>query len=81
MKIWIDFSKYVKTKGEYGDLIKELKAYSSRSVRLILEGKQSTPDEIAQAYMILEDGCYMRDYIGDDNGKIVELWFEKVLEH
>ncbi|NLZ80690.1 MAG: hypothetical protein GX913_02630 [Clostridiales bacterium] len=68
-------------KEEYGGLIKELKAYSSRSVRLMLEGKRSTPDEIATAYMVLEDGCYMRDYIADDSGKIVELWFEKVLEH
>lgn len=81
MRIWIDFSKYEKAKGEYGDLIKELRAYRSQSVRLMLEGQQSTPDEIAKAYMVLEDGCYMRDYIGDDSGKIVELWFEKVLEH
>lgn len=81
MKIWIEFSKYVKTKGKYGDLIKELKAYSSQSVRLVLEGQKSTPDEIAKACMVLEEGCYMREYIGDDDGKIVELWFDKVTNY
>lgn len=78
MRIWIDFSKHLKTKEVYGDLVKELKAYSKQSVRLLLEGHLSTPDEIAKAYMVLEDGCYMRNYIGDDNDRIIELSFEKV---
>ena len=48
---------------------------------LLLNGRQSTPYEITHACMVAEEGGgYMRDYIGDDNGKLIQISFDKIRE-
>ena len=51
----------------------ELKDYRKQGVRLFLNGNPSTPKCIAKACMIAEDGCYMRDYTEDENGRIARV--------
>ncbi len=80
MKIIIDFLVRSDQKRKYLRLVKELQEYRKRSIRLTLEGEQSTPECIANACAIMEEGCYMRDYISNDAGNIIEIRFDKVSE-
>lgn len=80
MRISIDFFGYQEKWNQYEVLLRELQAYQNGSVKLVLNGRQSTPYEIAHAYTVAEEGSYMRDYIGDDDGKLVELSFDKIRE-
>ena len=62
------------------DLIMELEIYRHKGAVICLSGKRSTPFEVAKAIQVNEDGCYMRDYITDKDGKIKEIHFDKVQE-
>ena len=62
------------------ELILELEIYRHKGAVICLSGKASTPFEVAQAIQVNEQGCYMRDYIADKNGKIKEIHFDKVRE-
>jgi hypothetical protein len=79
MRIHIDFFGQTDLKKQYQMLLGELEAYRDHSIKLVLNGKQSTPDEIAKACMVAETGCYMREYVGNDQGIVTELWFQKIL--
>ncbi len=80
MKIIIDFLMRTEEKKKYLRLVRELQEYRRRSIRLTLEGEQSTPECIANACIVMEEGCYMRDYISNDMGAIIEIRFDKVPE-
>ena len=80
MRVDIEFFSYQEKWGQYESLLKELLAYQTRRVRLVLDGRQSTPYEITHAYMAAEEGGYMRDYIGDDNGKLIQISFDRIRE-
>ncbi|MBP3543291.1 MAG: hypothetical protein J6J86_03585 [Lachnospiraceae bacterium] len=60
--------------------MKELTAYQTRQVSLMLDGRQSTPYEITHACMAAEEGGYMRDYVGDDDGRLIQISFDKIRE-
>ena len=59
---------------------KELRQYERKGIRLSLDGKYYTADQIAQvtAGMVAEEGCYMRDYISDENGRLREIEFRYI---
>ncbi|HEY9575973.1 MAG TPA: hypothetical protein VIR32_10670 [Lachnospiraceae bacterium] len=59
-------------------LKKELKNYSEKGLTLRLDGKVSSQKEIARAYMLAESGSYMRDYVQNLKGEVVEVQFQKV---
>lgn len=61
-------------------LEKELKEYRSQGISLYLDGKPSTPKNIAKACQIAEDGGYMRDYVEDEKGRIARVDFDFVQE-
>ena len=56
----------------------ELKLYRRQGVELYLDGSPSQPKTIARACMIAEDGCYMRDYTEDENGRIARVDFDRI---
>lgn len=60
------------------ELKKELKSYKKIGVVLKLENKTASPKEIANACFAAEEGSYMRDYICDSEGMVVELCFNRV---
>ncbi len=80
MKITIDFFIRTEEKRKYSRLVRELQEYRRRSIRLTLEGEQSTPECIASACAVMDEGCYMRDYISNDTGAIIEIRFDRVPE-
>jgi len=78
MRVHIDFLGCFDIKKQYSGLLRELEAYRANSVLLRLDGIQSTPSDIAEACFIYEDGCYMREYTGDENAALLEVSFCKV---
>jgi hypothetical protein len=80
MRINIDFYEFSELRNQYLALINELEAYRKNQIELILNGKRSSPVEIATACMVQEEGSYMRDYIGNEIGKVVEVRFDRIGE-
>lgn len=71
--------KNEKNDKEWIELIMELVGYRKDGIRLLLAGEESTPEEIADASMCCENGSYMRDYIQNDGGDLLEVRFDKVI--
>ena len=58
----------------------ELQSYQDSGIRLLLEGRESSPESIADACAVAEHGTYMRDYIQDETGKLNIIDFNFVSE-
>ena len=58
----------------------ELQSYQDSGIRLLLEGRESSPESIAYACAVAEHGTYMRDYIQDETGKLNIIDFNFVSE-
>lgn len=58
--------------------LNELNIYSELGVRILLEDKASTPQEIYQTCILREDMPYMCDFIFKEDEKLSELHFNKV---
>lgn len=62
-------------------LLVELEIYQDRGVSLWLEGTRSTPIQVMEACLAKETNSYMRDYVQNDEGEIVQLRFDKIKEY
>lgn len=80
MRVDIEFFGYQERRSKYERLLRELIAYQTKEVRLVLDGKESTPYEITYACMAAEEGGYMRDYVGDDDGRLIQISFDRIRE-
>ena len=60
------------------ELEAELQEYQNYGIRLLLEGRESSPESIADACAVAEHGTYMRDYIQDETGKVNKIDFNFV---
>ncbi len=67
-------------KKTYQDLFYELNQYEQRGVYMAMEGSQASPTQIVRAHMIKEGCAYMRDYVLNDTGDIVALYFNHLKE-
>lgn len=56
----------------------ELEKYENQGVIITLEGELSSPGEVAEVCLLKEESNYMRDYITDDRGNLIELNFNNV---
>ena len=63
---------------EGASLYQELMWYEQQGCRLYLRGKVTDPEEVVVA--TLKGGCYMRDFYGDETGRIRKINFIKVRE-
>lgn len=59
-------------------LRQELRGYCQQGVSLCLDGEPSTPNRIARACRVEEEGSYMRDYVSDEKGAIRQIRFDFV---
>jgi hypothetical protein len=62
----------------YEKMKDDLEAYNEQGVTLRLSGKKASSARIANVCCIRECGLYMGDYVLDDNGKLVEICFDKI---
>lgn len=67
-----------KEKKQKDDFRRELDHYEAQGVPLWLDGEPSCPKKIWKAHRIAEDITYMRDYIPDENGRLLRLEFDAV---
>ena len=59
-------------------MFKELTGYEKKKIDLKMEGIPASPMQIVLAHEMREGVTYMRDYILDDEGDIIELDFQGV---
>lgn len=64
----------------YLELKDELDGYMQKGTQLLLNGRKSDATEIASECIFNEDSDYMRDYITDECGQLVELDFNCIKE-
>ena len=62
----------------YDSLLKQMKRYEKHGVEITLEGQALSLEEIAAACAVREHGCYMGDYIWDEEGALSEIRYDKV---
>lgn len=56
----------------------ELKGYVREGVSLWLDGQRCSPGRAASACLLQEDSCYMRDYVCDEQNRVVAIHFDRV---
>lgn len=59
-------------------MFQELAGYERKKVNLGIDRLPASLMQIVQAHMMSEDTAYMRDYVLNENGDIMELWFDGV---
>ena len=64
--------------GTYFSIRSELEEYKKLGIRITLEGEISSPCKVADECVFREDSNYMRDYVTDDLGRLIEIGFNKV---
>lgn len=64
----------------YQDLFYELCQYEKRGVYMEMEGNQVSPTQIVKAHMVKEECAYMRDYVLNETGDIIALYFNHLKE-
>lgn len=65
---------------EIEKFLEELKEYENKGVSIWLEGQKSNPYKVVETCVVREESHYMRDYVSNDAGKLIELHFDKVNE-
>ena len=68
-----------KDKNQKAVLRKELASYAKAGIDLWIDGSPNTPKKIEKAICIAEEGTtYMRDYVLDEDGRLVRVAFDAV---
>lgn len=60
-------------------LFKELVNMERHGVSLWLDDIPTSPADIANSDVLCEEAVYMRDYVTDEKGVLVELHFDRVI--
>ena len=68
----------MRTEEVYRKLYAELEKYEQEGVDIRIDGYHASPMQIVTAYMIKEEGTYMRDYVMDPEGNIERLSFTNI---
>ena len=63
---------------EADEMTAELKGYVKEGVSLWLDGQRCSPGRAAAACLLREDSCYMRDYVCDEQNRVVAIHFDRV---
>ena len=62
----------------YFEMKKELEEYRQKGIKISMEGKNILPRHMAQRCCLEKNSDYMRDYVIDDNGKLIEIGFNRI---
>ncbi len=68
----------VKLKEMNARLLDELNKLHGKGVKITLEGYEVCPARVVDEFIVCEESDYMRDYILDENGRVIELGFYKI---
>ncbi len=70
-------SKNLKEK-MYSWLLSELQQAEAAGLAFYVDGQPYTSKESEQLHMVMEDSYYMKSYVEDDAGKIIQIDFEHI---
>ena len=62
----------------YYDMKKELETYERRGIVISLEGEKINAEKVAHMCCLEGHRDYMRDYVMDDDDRLIEIGFNKV---
>ena len=65
----------------YRELFTELEDYEQKGIDISIDGYRASPLQIVTAYMMKEEGTYMRDYVLSREGNIEALIFTDINVH
>lgn len=61
-------------------LFKELVNYEKQGVSLWMDNYPSSPVDIVNSGVLREEAVYMRDYVADEKGVLIEIHFDRIGE-
>ena len=62
----------------YVTLFAELETLEQKGVRIGMNGKSASPQQVVNAHMVKEEGAYMWDYVMNKDGNIEKIEFTKL---
>lgn len=62
----------------YSWLLSELEQAEEAGMAFSVDGELYTLREAQKLHMVMEDGYYMKSYVEDDTGKIVQIDFDHI---
>lgn len=62
----------------YSWLLSEISAAQSTGVPVAVDGKIYSPHEADKLREVMENHYYMKSYIGDESGKIIQIDFDHI---
>lgn len=67
-----------KKKAIYEWIISEIKEAEKYGILVNVEGVNYSSEETAELFHVLEDAVYMKEYLGDSEGRIIQINFDKI---
>jgi hypothetical protein len=67
-----------KTKSKAPSALANLKSISEQGVKLYIDGKSATAEEISRRCVNEKRALYMADYVLDDEGNLAEIRYDRV---
>lgn len=62
----------------YSWILSEMREAEKAGLSFSVDGKFYTTDEAQELHMVMEDSYYMKSYVEDDSGKIVQIDFDHI---
>lgn len=62
----------------YSWLLAEMRQAEAAGMAFYVDGRAYTSEETEQLHMVMEDSYYMKSYVEDDAGRIVQIDFEHI---
>lgn len=59
-------------------LFKELMNYERQGISLWMDDCPSSPADIVSSEVLCEEAVYMRDYIANEKGVLIEIHFDRI---
>ena len=69
----------LKNKSEMTAVKNRLEAILEQGIELYLDGKPASPEGIAKQF-VREDTVYMPDFVIDENGILIQVRYDKIME-
>lgn len=68
-----------KNKSEIMAMKSRLEAILAQGIELYLDGKPASPDSIMERF-VREDTVYMPDFVIDEDGILIQVRYDKIME-
>lgn len=62
----------------YSWLLSEMRAAEEAGMAFTVDGKPYSTGEAEELYQVMEEGYYMKSYVDDDAGRIVQVGFDHI---